>query len=856
DFAREAERNGWPGNGTAASPYRIEWLSLSLGHPFMFIYSSSVYFTIRKCNFNTYANAAILILQNTQNARIEDCTLWRGSRALRLTSCGNCTIVGNVIEKCDYAGIHIEGSASIVISDNTFSQNRIGIQLWKTAENNFTQNFFFNNTEGGILFEECEMNFIEDNRFFYGGLVFTGSNLENYDQMCESNTHNGAPLVYLRDYCNLSLSAPGQVIIVNCTNLSVENGEFEGAPIYIVYSQGIDIMNCSWTGGFHGIFVTNSSEIAFFSNNITRCSDYGAILSSSTNVTLSECHFTRNLREGVFLMNTSDIVVNNSIIAENRLNGVSLIDSANAIILNCSIRGNMRGFWISSFSTNSMLSHCSILFNHARSFLEATSSDNLIAWNNFAGYYSGLLGDDGINNYIDSNFWWDQRSPDENADGIVDHPSVVYGSANNQDAHPRTQPIGYLPPIFRNAPPPTFYALNTTGHLLKWLVLGSNPRSYTITRDEQILSQGVWESGIPIEIGIDGLPEGTYIFCLRVDDEKHSMSQDSVRVEVVYYDWGVSIGEELIWTYTKNRGPEGPYKEKKYLNVPFGNQTTEVEMTCKEGDLLRYVVTAFKVISFRGDPFPMAIGNLTIKGLKGVNHELHTLVLPVNINWTAFAGRNCHPGFCKLVVLRNTDDLFECKVVDIQDPSRENEQGRLFRYDKRRGVLLHEEYLSDRPAQGYFFEFDYVKPLSPTKQTNLFGLPLSLPDVLLVSSLLLGISLSLGVGFFGSKLFIIRRGVRRQLRQLQQWQQEMEQKRLQLLEQSTSVDLELVAGEVESMHLQNQRVYHQFIEHLSAAWLPPILQPNLQSLKELHKRVSCTFRNFEETLEQCKLLLS
>ncbi|MHA2496690.1 MAG: right-handed parallel beta-helix repeat-containing protein, partial [Candidatus Hodarchaeales archaeon] len=218
DFAREAERNGWPGNGTAASPYRIEWLSLSLGHPFMFIYSSSVYFTIRKCNFNTYANAAyanapILILQNTQNARIEDCTLRRGSRALTLTSCGNCTIVGNVIEKCDYAGIHIAGSASIVISDNTFeliqpkfsyedacalkiaasqgiiafnntfSQNRIGIQLWKTAEINFTQNFFFNNTEGGILFEECGMNFIEDNRFFYGGLVFIGSNLENYDQM-------------------------------------------------------------------------------------------------------------------------------------------------------------------------------------------------------------------------------------------------------------------------------------------------------------------------------------------------------------------------------------------------------------------------------------------------------------------------------------------------------------------------------------------------------------------------------------------------------------------------------------------------------------------------------------------------
>lgn len=885
DFAREAEKNGWPGNGTAASPYRIEWLSLNLGHSFMSISSSSVYFTIRKCNFNAYANTPLLEMYNTQNARIEDCTLRGSSRALTLTSCGYCTIIGNVIKECDYAGIHIESSAFIIISDNTFeliqpvssyddarglkiaasqrivafnntfSQNRIAIQLWKTSENNFTQNFFFNNTEGGIFFEECGMNFIEDNRFFYGGLVFTGSNLENYNQMCENNTHNGAPLVHLRDYSNLSLSAPGQVIIVNCTNLSVENGEFEGAPIYIAYSQRIDIVNSSWTGGFHGIFVTNSSEIAFFSNNITRCSDYGVVLSSSTNVTLSECQLTKNFR-GVLLMNASDVVVKNSVIAKNSRDGITLVDSENATILNCSIRENIRGFRISGFSTNSMISNCSIFSNRRMSLLEANSSDNLIIWNNFAEQYSSSAVDYGINNLIDSNFWWYWFSPDENADGIVDHSIVMYGSANNQDTHPRTQPVGYLPPIFRTVPPPTFYALNTTGHLLKWLVFGSNPRSYTITRDDQILTQGVWESGIPIKIGIDGLPEGTYNFYLRIDDEKHSTNQNSVRVEVVYYAWGVSIGEELIWTYTKNRGPEGPYEERRYLNIPVGNQTTEVEMTCREGDLLRYVITAFKVINFRGDPFPMAIGNLTIKGLKGVNYELHTLVLPVNINWTAFAGRNCYPGINKLVVLKDTDNLFEYKVVDIQDPNREDERGKLYRYDKHCGVLLHEENLSDQAAQGYFFEFDYVRPLSSTSKSNLFELLLSFPNVLLISSLLLGIGVSLGVGFFSSKLFILHRGARRQLRQLQQWQQEIEQKRLQLLEQSNLVDLELLAGEVESMYLRNQRAYHQFIEQLRATWLPPVVHPNLQSLKELHKRVSHTFRNFEETFEQCKPLLS
>ncbi|MHA2270502.1 MAG: hypothetical protein ACXACI_01480, partial [Candidatus Hodarchaeales archaeon] len=80
-------------------------------------------------------------------------------------------------------------------------------------------------------------------------------------------------------------------------------------------------------------------------------------------------------------------------------------------------------------------------------------------------------------------------------------------------------------------------------------------------------------------------------------------------------------------------------------------------------------------------------------------------------------------------------------------------------------------------------------------------------------------------------------------------------KRLQLIEQSTLVEIEVVASEVEPVHLRNETAYYELLERWNSTWLPSALRPKVQALKALHESVSQSFRAFEETLEQCKLTL-
>ncbi|MHA2233114.1 MAG: hypothetical protein ACXAB4_11580, partial [Candidatus Hodarchaeales archaeon] len=369
---------------------------------------------------------------------------------------------------------------------------------------------------------------------------------------------------------------------------------------------------------------------------------------------------------------------------------------------------------------------------------------------------------------------------------------------------------------------------------------------------------------------IDGLPEGIYSFSLMAEDARHSTSQHSVRVQVVNYVWSVSIGDMLTWTYATRRRLEEPHNTSMHLNVPVGNQTTGVDVTVQENDSIHYVITAFKINNFEGYPLPVAFGDLTVNGVTGINHSLTVndwredylilpdqLVLPANINWTALAEIQwSQEPFSneELVILKNTEALFEYKIVRLQEPSMVEYRGDLYRYDKHQGILLHQEHWDEqsRTEVDYDVGAELFSSESIAKKSNLFD---SLSVLLPLLTLVLGLGLILGLGFISSEILVLQQGVRTQLRQLQQWNQEVEKKRLQLIEQSTLVEIELVAGEVEPVHLRNETAYHELLERWNSSWVPSAMRPKLQSLRELHERVSQSFRRFEETLEQCQLTI-
>jgi len=72
--------------------------------------------------------------------------------------------------------------------------------------------------------------------------------------------------------------------------------------------------------------------------------------------------------------------------------------------------------------------------------IEGDVGENAVNWNDFIGNNQGNSSQaydaNGSKDFFEYNHWSDWTSPDVNADGIVDTPYAIDGSANNSDPYP------------------------------------------------------------------------------------------------------------------------------------------------------------------------------------------------------------------------------------------------------------------------------------------------------------------------------------------------------------------------------------------------------------------------------------
>ncbi|MCH8908621.1 MAG: hypothetical protein IH840_16160, partial [Candidatus Heimdallarchaeota archaeon] len=88
-------------------------------------------------------------------------------------------------------------------------------------------------------------------------------------------------------------------------------------------------------------------------------------------------------------------------------------------------------------------------------------------------------------------------------------------------------------PIVFDSSANTTYNEFTTGNLLSWDVRDSDPNNYGIFIDGLLKQNGVWTSGTPITIDIDGLAKGTYNYEIVVSDLQGHSSSNSIYVTVI-----------------------------------------------------------------------------------------------------------------------------------------------------------------------------------------------------------------------------------------------------------------------------------------------------------------------------------
>jgi parallel beta-helix repeat protein len=246
---------------------------------------------------NVSNNGGGIDISDSNNNTITGNNVSNNRGGIDISDSNNNTITGNNVSN-NRGGIDISDSNNNTIAGNNVSNNRGGIRLSCSSNNNTITGNNVSNNRGGIRLEYSgNNNTITGNVFVNDGLSVYFS----YQNTVEDNTVNGKPLVYLEDVSDYKVEDAGQVILVNCDNITVEN---------------LDLSN---TSGGIALWMTGNSKI---SNN-TLCNKGGISLSFSSNNNTITGNNVSNNSGGIDISNSR----NNKIYFNNFNNYIEIVYS-------------------------------------------------------------------------------------------------------------------------------------------------------------------------------------------------------------------------------------------------------------------------------------------------------------------------------------------------------------------------------------------------------------------------------------------------------------------------------------------------------------------------------------------------
>ena len=425
NFSLTATQEGWEGNGTQSNPYIIDGLNItgsSTNNDLISIFNTDVHFQIKNCilshgkygifasgvkngqyfhNYITKTYGTGIRLISSSNNYFENNTIINNyGFGVQFYSSFNCVLANNIFDNNQGTGIFFFRSSINTLYNNTisngrgygiflsnsgfcslinnqvFNNNGIGILLYAAINNTISNNYLSNNEEVELEVYYSPHNRIINNTLGTLGLFVYGSSFNEYNQEeVANNTINGKLLLYWKSVSDLTVpNGTGQIILVNCSSIIIENQILTNATI--------------------GITAAFSYDLNIKKNTISYCHMQGIYFDSVHRSNISENIISYNDMNGIFFYRSNNNTFSENTLSSNLLNGIDITRESHRNIIQ---RNN---------------------FYDNNAFFETQAIDN------------------GVNNTFKYNYWNEWTRPDENNDGIVDTPYQILGIAFNTDPYP------------------------------------------------------------------------------------------------------------------------------------------------------------------------------------------------------------------------------------------------------------------------------------------------------------------------------------------------------------------------------------------------------------------------------------
>ena len=428
DFANQALKEGWTGNGSKTNPYVIENYNITANGTKITIQNTSVYFLIQ----NIVTNELICTDLNASTLLQISCYKYFTDKlaSIFLNNVSNGII--NAIKITDYSesGMYIGNSSNLIIENNdiigidTFSYSSLqnGIYLIKNSINNsLINNTILMGYSTGIFVSSSSLNLIANNTIVnnyplasYNGLylvhglwldladkntiisnkvINTGISINMYPSLNQINTEfinnfvNGKQFLFLFNITNQTYSTNiGQIIAINSSRITIDGQNLSNAyiGIYLYQSSNFTIKNSIINqNSISGIDVYQCTNVTIRNNSFDKNSAALTLKKSNfSSITYNKLNQSFGTGLGLYSSYNDNIMHNNITLSSE--NGLSLYQAANLIIAYNTINFNLANGINLEYSQKNTLFNNSISINSKNGLYLDSSCCNNIVWNNIS----------------------------------------------------------------------------------------------------------------------------------------------------------------------------------------------------------------------------------------------------------------------------------------------------------------------------------------------------------------------------------------------------------------------------------------------------------------------------------------